>query len=90
MEITSGKPYIDEGVIRTFSVLKEDSQYVWHRDDEDRLVEVLDGNGWQFQWDNCLPWLLKPGMEFRINANEYHRIIKGVDDLKIRITPINK
>jgi len=83
-------PYIDDGSVRVFDVNAEDSNYVWHRDHEDRMIEILEGDGWQFQWEGCLPWLLKPGMKQRILANEYHRIIKGVNDLKIRITPLNK
>lgn len=91
---TSGKPYVDERVneynIRTFSVNEDDAHYVWHRDNEDRLIEVLKGDGWQFQWEGCLPWLLVPGMKQQIRANEYHRIIKGANDLVIRITPLDK
>ena len=33
---------------------------------EDREIEILDGEGWQFQLQNCLPWLLKKGMVFDI------------------------
>jgi hypothetical protein len=55
------------------------------------LVEIISGDGWRFQKENELPWLLKTGMKFEIKAHEYHRIIKGVNDLKIRITSlINK
>lgn len=91
---TFGKPYIDERdgttKLRTFDVLAEDSEYVWHRDYDTRLIEILEGDGWQFQCENTLPWLLKPGMKFEIKAYEYHRLIKGVNDLKIRITPLDK
>jgi len=84
-------PYEDhDNGVRIFDVGAEDSTYVWHRDHEDRIVEILEGDGWQFQWENALPWLIVPGMKFRIDANEYHRIIKGVNDLKIRITPLDK
>lgn len=83
-------PFHDELGIRTFDVEADDSEYVWHRDHEDRLVEIVSGNGWQFQWEKALPWLLKPGMRFKIKAYEYHRLIKGVDDLRIRITPLDK
>jgi hypothetical protein len=84
-------PYKDDSGLRTFDVNADKSQYVWHRDDEDRLVEIISGDGWRFQKENELPWLLKTGMKFEIKAHEYHRIIKGVNDLKIRITSlINK
>lgn len=78
-------PYIDDGDIRYFDVTKNSEEFVWHRDKEDREIEILEGDGWQFQADNALPFLLKPGFKFEIKANEYHRIIKGINDLKIRI-----
>ena len=48
-------------------------------------IEILEGEGWQFQIQNCLPWLLKKGMVFRIRKEEYHRLIKGATPLKCRI-----
>lgn len=83
-------PFHDELGIRTFYVDADDSDYVWHRDYDKRLIEIVAGDGWQFQWEGALPWLLKPGMKFTIDAHEYHRLIKGVNDLKIRITPLDK
>ena len=85
MEITFGKPYWEDGLIREFDLQKEDSEYVWHRDEEDREIEILEGEGWQFQLQDCLPWLLKKGMVCRIKKEEYHRLIKGVTPLKCRI-----
>mgnify|MGYP005642989641 FL=1 len=78
-------PYIDDGNIRCFNVAEDSKEFVWHRDKEDREVEILEGDGWQFQPDNALPFLMKPGLKFKIGAGEYHRIIKGINDLKIRI-----
>jgi len=79
-------PFRDESNIRTFDVQEDDSNYVWHMDHENRRIKVIEGDGWQFQWDGCLPWLLKPGMEFNIKKNEFHRLIKGINNLKIQIT----
>ena len=42
-----------DGVCRTFDPERDDAEYVWHRDKEDREVEVLEGEGWQFQYENC-------------------------------------
>ena len=84
-EITFGKPYWEDAEIRTFDPTIEDSEFVWHRDMEDREVEILEGEGWQFQLQKCLPWLLKPGMIFDINKLEYHRLIKGATPLKCRV-----
>lgn len=85
VEITFGKPYWEDAEIRTFDPTIEDAEFVWHRDMEDREVEILEGEGWQFQLQNCLPWLLKSGMIFDINKLEYHRLIKGVTPLKCRV-----
>ena len=48
-------------------------------------IEILEGEGWQFQLENCLPWLLKKGMVFDIKKEEFHRLIRGVTPLKCRI-----
>ena len=85
MEITFGRPYWEDGEIRTFDPTCEDAEFVWHRDFEDREIEILEGEGWQFQIQKCLPWLLKKGMVFDIKSTEYHRLIKGVTPLKCRV-----
>ena len=54
------KPYLDEKLnnwtfLRTFKhdVLSE--ELVWHRDEKGRYIEVLEGSGWEIQFDNGLP-----------------------------------
>lgn len=90
MDHISGKPYIDNDTVRTFDVSLKSEEYVWHRDKEDRQIEVLEGDGWQFQIDGCLPFLLQKGTIFTIEEGVYHRLIKGVNDLKIKIIHLNK
>jgi hypothetical protein len=80
------KPYVENGDIRIFSVATDDEEFVWHRDKENRMIEVLEGDGWQFQVENCLPFLLYVNMRFIINKYEYHRIIKGASNLTLKIT----
>jgi len=84
------RPYedltIDDFVYeRTFSVDLESEELVWHRDKEDRLVEVLAGEGWKFQRDNHLPQKISPGDKVKIKKEEWHRIIKGKTTLKLLI-----
>lgn len=86
--VISGKPYTDLGDIRTFDINEDQAEFVWHRDKEDRMVEVISGDGWQFQPENCLPLLLEPGIRFKIEEGEYHRLIKGINNLQIRITKL--
>jgi hypothetical protein len=78
-------PYTEEGEIREFHVNKHDSEYVWHRDHEHREIEVLDGEGWQFQYENAIPYHIQKGMIFDIPQGEYHRLIKGYNNLTCRI-----
>ena len=82
------KPYsekkIDEGTfLREFSVDCDDSELEWHRDSEDREIEIVSGENWKFQYDNCLPVTLKPGYKISVEKNEWHRIIKGDTNLKV-------
>ena len=84
-DLTFGKPYWEDSNIREFDPMADDAEYVWHRDAEDRELEIIGGEGWQFQLENCLPWLLTAGMVFDVKRSEYIRLIKGVTPLKCRI-----
>lgn len=82
-------PFAEEytvgGITREFFIDRDDEEYVWHRDHEDREIEILEGDGWCIQFENCLPFLLSPGMIFDVPKGEYHRVLKGVNTLKCRI-----
>jgi quercetin dioxygenase-like cupin family protein len=83
------KPYTEEvkGNTRT-RVLQENvesHELVWHRDRNDRLVEVIQSKGWMFQYDNGLPFEIKSGDIIVIPKESYHRVIKGQGDLVIEI-----
>lgn len=71
--------------IRTFGPEVTQEDLVWHRDRNDRKVQVVYGPKWQFQFDNEMPFDLKPGMEFDVPKNTYHRLIKGDASLQLRI-----
>ena len=88
MEIISGKPYEDDGDIRTFYSNVDSDDLVWHRDLEDRKVTVLEGEGWQFQFNGSLPIELVEDRAFMIPRDMYHRIIKGKTKLVLRIEKI--
>jgi hypothetical protein len=83
-------PYTEEVLnskerIRTFSASVLSDELVWHRDKNTRLVEVLAGDGWMLQMDNCLPVEMSVGDVYEIPARTYHRIKRGTTDLRIRI-----
>lgn len=70
---------------RVFSESIDNHELKWHRDERDRIVEVIKGNGWKFQMDNELPKTLKEGDRFKIPSEVFHRVIKGNGDLVIKI-----
>ena len=78
-------PYIDNSNIRTFSKDVNAMDLIWHMDDEDRNIEVLEGEGWKFQRDDELPLELTEGIRIFIPRHQVHRVIKGETDLKIQI-----
>jgi hypothetical protein len=93
VEVSSGnnKPYEDYLLmngdkLRAFSEDASASEYVWHRDKEDRIVYVEQcGDLWFFQEDNKEPVELKKGDRFNIERMKYHRLIKGDGKLILRI-----
>ena len=82
-------PYIQEIIddvkIRTFDENVDDEELKWHRDREDRIVEIIEGNHWYLQMDNELPTPLIVGKKYFIPEGIYHRVIKGVGNLKVKI-----
>ena len=85
MEISSGRPYRDVGVVRIFSSEVDVEELVWHHDKENRKITVLEGEGWQFQFNGSLPFELKQNQIFDIPEMMYHRVIKGKTDLVLKI-----
>ena len=54
------KPYkdievADKYIIREFSENIDPIELMWHRDNEDRIVEILGETNWKLQLDNQLP-----------------------------------
>ena len=78
-----GRPYIEEGEVRTFSQNIDESELVWHQDREDRVVDPLYPTDWLIQFDNELPKRITRLLF--IPKGTYHRVIKGTGDLIIRV-----
>lgn len=72
-------------LFRTFNSDVDSHELVWHKDRKDREVLIIESNGWKFQMDNELPVELKKGDVLFIPKDTYHRVIKGLDNLQIRI-----
>ena len=76
--------YNTEGyLVREFSCDTDSFEYVWHRDKEDRIVESVDETDWMIQIDNEIPKVLSE--KTFIPKGIYHRVIKGTDDLTVRV-----
>lgn len=75
----------DNIFIRTFSADIDEMDLIWHTDKENRFIKVLEGNGWQFQYDEDLPFEMTDGLGFPVMKGQIHRVIKGVGPLKIEL-----
>ena len=71
--------------IRTFPADVDEMDLIWHADKENRVVTVLEGNGWKFQFDEELPIEMTNGLDISIFEGRIHRIIKGEGPLKIKL-----
>lgn len=83
-------PYIDQKLntkefIRTFPKDVTSEELVWHRDRNNRIIKVLEGEGWELQLDDNLPQPLLVGEEIVIPSYTFHRIKRGKTDLKLKI-----
>ena len=81
--------YTDNGDIRTFDNPNEDD-LVWHRDKENRHIDVLEGEGWSLQYEDELPTEMHVGDEFYIPEMVFHRLIKGSTKLVLRLEKYEK
>ena len=85
-------PYIDSNEtgyrLRTFNKDVQEEELIWHTDERDRVVEVVESKGWQFQFDDELPFGLQKGTIIHIPKGKIHRIIKGDSKLIIKIKEI--
>ena len=71
--------------IRTFPADVDEMELIWHTDREDRIVNVIEGNGWKFQFDEQLPFEMIDGIDIVIPKGVIHRVIKGKGPLKIKV-----
>jgi hypothetical protein len=76
---------IDDIRFRTFDENVDDEELKWHRDRENRLVEILESDNWYLQMDNELPIKLIVGEKYFIPEGVYHRVIKGKGKLVVTI-----
>jgi hypothetical protein len=73
----------DKYIIREFNENIDPIELMWHRDNEDRELEIIGKTDWRIQLDNKLPILLEN--HIFIKKHEWHRVIKGTGTLKLKI-----
>lgn len=83
------KPYDEEGSVRMFSPDVDEYDLEWHVDYEDRIVNVIQSDGWKLQFDNQIPQELIKNQEIFIEKMAWHRIIKGAGQLIVKITKLS-
>jgi hypothetical protein len=82
------KPYkdlevTDEYIIREFCDNIDPIELLWHRDDENRVVEIIGYTDWKLQLENQLPTSMNQPIS--IPRHEWHRVIKGTGTLRLKI-----
>jgi hypothetical protein len=82
------KPYQEQVleaniIIREFSQDIDELDLIWHMDDEDRTIVAIEETDWLFQFDDELP--LSLNSPIFIPQHKIHRVIKGTNNLKIKI-----
>jgi hypothetical protein len=76
----------DNLYLREFEESVDTDDLEWHRDREDRTVEIIGETDWELQMDNQLPQRMT-GKIF-IPKEVWHRVIKGNNELKVKITKL--
>jgi hypothetical protein len=76
----------DNLYLREFEESVDTDDLEWHRDREDRIIEVIGETDWELQMDNQLPQRMA-GKIF-IPKEVWHRVIKGNNELKVKITKL--
>ena len=82
------KPYNDlevtnEYIIREFDENIDPIELKWHRDNENRVVEIVGKTDWKLQLENQLP--VSINQPISIPKGECHRVIKGNGKLTLKI-----
>jgi hypothetical protein len=76
---------IDNKIVRTFPVDVDELELVWHQDNKDRLVEILESGGWSYQQENELPSKLEKGQRIFIPKLVWHRVLMGEEPMVVSI-----
>ena len=84
----NARPYTDievtnEYIIREFNANIDPIELKWHRDREDRIVEIVGNTDWKIQLEDQLPTSINESIF--IPKGQWHRVIKGNGTLTLKI-----
>jgi len=68
--------YSETRQLRYFSQVFTEDELDWHRDREDRTINLISGSNWLIQLDNELPVLIESGKSYQVPAGLWHRVIR--------------
>lgn len=75
-------------IIRCIQEASDDFELKWHRDLYDRKIKVISGENWMLQLENETPFVLEKNSEYFIKKDQWHRVLKGINDLYLEIKEI--
>jgi len=73
----------DKYILREFNENIDPIELKWHRDKENRIIEIVGKTNWKIQLENQLP--VSINQPIRIPKGEWHRLIKGDGTLTLKI-----
>jgi|TARA_R110002153_G_scaffold8762_2_gene37229 hypothetical protein len=73
----------DQYILREFSDSVDPVELLWHRDNEDRTIEIVGETDWAIQLENKLPTSLND--RIFIPKHQWHRVVKGTEKLLLKI-----
>jgi len=87
--MSNPRPYRElrkgDAIHREFRGDVDSGDLVWHQDERDRRVTVVEGKDWKLQLQDGLPFQMVEGNTYSIPARTWHRLIKGQGSLRIKI-----
>nr|QMP83001.1 MAG: hypothetical protein [Caudoviricetes sp.] len=76
---------VDDIIYREFEPTMDEDQLYWHKDAANRLIYVIEGEGWKLQMDNEIPFTLTENCEYFIQKETFHRLHLGKSKLILKI-----
>lgn len=87
--MSTPRPYSElrrgDTILREFRGDVDSEDLIWHQDERDRRVTVVEGKDWKLQLQDGLPFQMVEGNTYDIPARTWHRLIRGQGNLRVKI-----